>query len=141
MIIFSSPCLKGHVSFCHHLASVVCPSVVVRRRPSSVVRRPSTIDILIFSSETTGPIWTKLWWDGPWMVPFQNCIRHPDRQSKMAAVTKNRTKGGWCIKKSSPHKRHGQLNPNFAKMVLGWSSFRIVSDDPTRLPRWPPQPN
>ena len=45
---------KGHVSFCHHLASVVRPSVV--RRPSV----PSTFHILIFSSETTGPNGTKL---------------------------------------------------------------------------------
>ena len=25
-LLFSSPDLKGHVSYCHHLASVVCPS-------------------------------------------------------------------------------------------------------------------
>ena len=31
--------------------------------------------ILIFSSETTGSIATKLWWNGPWMAPFQNCVR------------------------------------------------------------------
>jgi hypothetical protein len=44
-------------------------------RPSSVVVvRPSTFHILIFSSETTGPIATKLWWNGPWMAPFQNCV-------------------------------------------------------------------
>jgi hypothetical protein len=35
---------------------------------------PSTFHILIFSSETTGPIATKLWWNGPWMAPFQNCV-------------------------------------------------------------------
>jgi hypothetical protein len=26
-------------------------------------------------SETTGPIATKLWWNGPWMAPFQKCVR------------------------------------------------------------------
>jgi hypothetical protein len=26
---------------------------------------------LPFSSETTGPIATKLWWNGPWMAPFK----------------------------------------------------------------------
>ena len=26
-------------------------------------------------------------------------------------------------------------------MVLRWSSFRIVSDDPACQPKWPPQPN
>jgi hypothetical protein len=44
--IFSSPDPKGQVRYCHHLASVV--------RPSSVVR-PLTFHILIYSSETTGP--------------------------------------------------------------------------------------
>jgi hypothetical protein len=42
---------------------------------SSLFVRPSTFHILIFSSETTGPIATKLWWNGPWMAPFQNCVR------------------------------------------------------------------
>jgi hypothetical protein len=32
------------------------------------------IHIKIFSSETTGPIPTKLWWNSPWMAPFQNCV-------------------------------------------------------------------
>jgi hypothetical protein len=36
---------KGHVRYCHHLASVV---------------RPLTFHILIYSSETTGPNETKL---------------------------------------------------------------------------------
>ena len=66
IVVFSSPDLKGHVSYCHHEASVV------RRRPSSGVRRPSSLafHILIFSSETTEPIWTKLGRDGPWVIPF-----------------------------------------------------------------------
>jgi hypothetical protein len=33
------------------------------------------IHITIFSSETTGPIATKLLWNDPWMAPFQNCVR------------------------------------------------------------------
>ena len=49
----------GHVSYCHHFSSVI---------------RPSTFHILIFSSETTGPIATKHWWNGPWMAHFQNCV-------------------------------------------------------------------
>jgi len=75
--VISSPDPKGHVSHCYHWASVVC-------RPSSVVR-PSIFHILIFSSETTGPIATKLWWNGPWMDPFQNCVRCSRLQTKMAA--------------------------------------------------------
>jgi hypothetical protein len=46
-------------------------AIVITFRPSSIVR-PSTFHILIFSSETTGPIATKLWWNGPWMAPI--CI-------------------------------------------------------------------
>ena len=50
-------------------------------------------------------------------------------------------KKGWFLKKSSPPKPFSQLMPNFGGMVLRWSSFRIVSDDPARQPRWPPQRN
>ena len=32
----------------------------------------------------------------------------------------------------------GQLGPNYGGMVYRGSSFRIVSDDPGRQPRWPP---
>jgi len=38
-------------------------------------------------SEMTWPIMTKLWWNGPWVVPFQKCIHDP------AAITKNRKLG------------------------------------------------
>jgi hypothetical protein len=46
--------------------------------------------ILIFSSVTTGPIWTKLdnYW--PWVAPIINCIQSAQIPSKMAAVTKKR---------------------------------------------------
>ena len=63
-------------------------------RPSELlsslfVRRPSsTFHILIFSSETTGPIATKLWWNGPWMAPFQNYVRWSRFPTKMAAKLK-----------------------------------------------------
>jgi hypothetical protein len=66
-------CFWLTVSFCHHLSSV---------RPSV---RPLTFHILINSSETTWPIWTKLWWNGPWMAPFQNCVRWSRLPTKMAA--------------------------------------------------------
>ena len=70
--------------YCHHWASVVC-------RPSV---RPLTFHILINSSEATGPIWTKLWWNGPWMAPFQNCVRWSRLPAKMAAKKKIE-KRGW----------------------------------------------
>jgi hypothetical protein len=42
----------------HYLASGVRWSYVIN------------FHILIFSSETTGPIATKRWWNGPWMAPL-----------------------------------------------------------------------
>ena len=40
----------------------------------------------IFSSETTEPISTKLCWNDPWVVPFQNWIRHFRPPTEMAAT-------------------------------------------------------
>jgi hypothetical protein len=62
------------------------------RRLSSVVR-PLTFHILINSSEATGPIWTKLWWNGPWMAPFQICVRCSRFPSKMATKLKIEKRG------------------------------------------------
>jgi hypothetical protein len=42
----------------------------------------------IFSSETTEPISTKLCRNDPWVVPFQNCVRHFITPTKMAATAK-----------------------------------------------------
>ena len=77
-LVFSSPDPKGHVNYCHHWSSVV---------------RPLTFHILINSSEATGPIWTKLWWNGPWMAPFQNCVRWSRLPTKMAAKLKIEKRG------------------------------------------------
>jgi hypothetical protein len=54
---------------------------------------PSTFHILIFSSETTGPIATKLWWNGPWMAPFQKCVWWSRLPTKMAAKLKIEKRG------------------------------------------------
>ena len=51
----------------------------------------------IFSSETTEPISTKLCWNDPWVVPFQNCVRQCRPVSKMATITKNRNFFKWPI--------------------------------------------
>ena len=65
----------SHVSYCHHFSSIV---------------RPSTFHILIFSSESTGPIATKLWWNDPWMAPFQNCVRLPTKMATKLKIEKKR---------------------------------------------------
>jgi hypothetical protein len=67
-------------------------AIVTTERPSSVIR-PLTFHILINSSETTGPIRTKLWWNGPWMAPFQNCVRWSWLPTKMAAKLKIEKRG------------------------------------------------
>jgi hypothetical protein len=43
---------------------------------------------MIFSSETTGPIATKLSWNSLWMAPFQNCVRWSWLPTKMVAKLK-----------------------------------------------------
>ena len=50
-------------------------------------------------------------------------------------------RGDEIKKKSSPLKLLSQSQPNFAEMVLGWSSSKIVSGISEHRPRWPPQPN
>ena len=49
----------------------------------------------VFSSETIVPISTKLCWDEPWVVPFENCVRQCRPVSRMAAMTKNRNFFKW----------------------------------------------
>ena len=51
-------------------------------RPSFVVSLSLAFCILINSSKTTGPIWTKLWWNRPCVVPFQNCVDNPPPQPR-----------------------------------------------------------
>ena len=48
---------------------------------------------IIFISETTGPIGTKLCLTSPLMTPFQNYVRQSRHPTNMATVAKNR-KGG-----------------------------------------------
>ena len=50
-------------------------------------------------------------------------------------------RGDAIKKKSSPLKLQSQSQPNFAEMILGWSSSKIVSGISEHRPRWPPQPN
>jgi hypothetical protein len=55
---------------------------------------------------------------------------------------KNKKNGGMKFyKKYSPLKLQSQSQPNFAKMILGWSPSKIVSGISDLQPRWPPQPN
>jgi hypothetical protein len=62
---------------------------VITLRRSSV----RTQLLKIFSFETTWPDETKLWWNGPWVIPFQNCVRQSRPPTNMVAVTKNKKEG------------------------------------------------
>ena len=57
------------------------------------------IHIKIFSSETTGLIPTKLWWNGLCMASFQSCVRWSRFSTKMAAKLEIE-KGGMKFKKN-----------------------------------------
>ena len=51
---------------------------------------------------------------------------------------KNRKRGDEIKNKSSPLKLLSQSQPKFAEMILGWSSFKVVSVSAVLYPRWPP---
>jgi hypothetical protein len=56
----------------------------------------------------------------------------------MATKLKIENMGDEIKKKSSPLKLLSQSQPNFAEMILVWSSFNIVSVSTVLYPRWPP---
>ena len=106
---------------------------VRQSRPSTTMAAVTTnkkggCNLKIVISETTGQIGTKLCLDSPWMIPFQNFVRKSRPPSNMAIVAKNK-KGGWNIL-FSPLKLLGQLDPSFAKIILWWSPFTILSGSP-----------
>jgi hypothetical protein len=106
-----------------------------------IEKREDEIKKKIFSSETTEPISTKLWWNDPWMAPFRNCVRCSRFPTKMATKLKIEKRWEEIKKKSSPLKILSQSQPNFAEMILGWFSSKTVSGISDLQPRWLPQPN
>jgi hypothetical protein len=68
---------KANVSYCHHFAPVVRPSTITKK----------------ISSESTLPIKTKFWWNGPWVIPFQIFSGSPELQPTWPLLL-NIKKGG-----------------------------------------------
>ena len=76
------------------------------------------------------------------MVDFQNDVRQFQFLTKMAAIAElslTLNLMGNSLKFFSLEVV-AHLIPKFSEMVTRWVPYRIVSDDPTRQPRWLPQP-
>ena len=102
-----------YISFLAHLAFRPCQLL-----PSLFVC-PSTFHILIFSSETTGPIATKLWWNGPWVARLKNYVWWSQLPTKMAAKLKIEKRGMKFLKNLLLWNYWANLNQTLLKWSLG----------------------
>ena len=111
LVLFLAHLTKGNVSFCHHLASVVC--------------RPLTFHILIFSSETPQPNELKLDMKYLWKILYKDCSFCLDPLANMGAT------GNSCfwladLFKSSPLEPLGQMYWHLVGSIYGKSSIKIA---------------
>ena len=105
LVVISTDCTSSCKSSYHMITTMMTPGskyvptflAHLAFRPYelllSLIVHPSTFHILIFSSETTGPIATKHWWNGPWVASSQNCVRWSRLPTKMAVKLKIQKRG------------------------------------------------
>jgi hypothetical protein len=84
-VMYSLFVIWGYVFIVSYMR--LCFHCLLFGHPFSVVR-PMNFQILINSSEATLPIWTNLWWNGPWMASFQSWVRWSRLPTKMSAKQK-----------------------------------------------------
>jgi hypothetical protein len=93
--------------------------------PITQIRKKGNEIKKIFSSETTKPISTKLCWNDPWVVPFQNCVRQRRPVSKEISILSHGGHFGYrTVLTDTILKRD---HPRIISAKFGWdwlSSFR-----------------
>ena len=94
-------------------------------------KRGDEIKKKIFSSETTGPIATKLLWNDPWMALFQICVRWSRFPTKMAAKLKIEKRGDEIKKNLLLWNYWANLNQALLKWSLGGPLSKLCPSVPS----------
>jgi len=113
----------------------LCPSSSVVRRASCVVRKLFYLNI--FSSETTHWIWTKLYRNDPWLVPYQSCSNGSDWLHKY--VTGSKSRFSKCNFQKSCLKLQGPELSYLVYSIIQRSSTKVVQIMPLGSKLTPPR--
>ena len=101
-------------------------------------KRGDEINKKIFSSETTGPIATKLLWNDPWTAPFQKMFPVIPTSNQDGRQAKNRKKGDEIKKKILPTETTEPVSTKLCWNDPWVVPFQILSVSTVLYPRWPP---
>ena len=126
--LFSSPDPKGQVSYCHHWASVVCPSVNFSHFNQLLWSQWANLNQTLVEWCLDGLL--------PKLCSVIPTFNQDGRQAKNRKKRRNED-----LKKCSPLNLQRQSQPHFAEMIFGWFPSKIVSGISDLRSRWPQQPN